>query len=52
MNYKLLNKIGSSILVQFPPDSLIKANNEWINEYNTFSNNCKKQGYVIIGNPE
>lgn len=48
MNYKLLNKIGNNILVQFPPDSLIKANNAWINEYNTFSNNCKKQGYVCL----
>ena len=48
MNYKLLNKIGSNILLQFPPDSLIKANNAWINEYNTFSNNRKEQGYVCL----
>lgn len=48
MNYKLLNKIGSSILAQFPPDSLVEANNAWANECNGYSHKRKKQGYECL----
>ena len=48
MNYKLLNKIGSSILAQFPPDSLVQANNALVNEFNNFLKNSKKQGYECL----
>lgn len=47
-NYKLLNKIGANMLAQSPPCSLKEANNAWINKYNNFSRNHKKQGYKCL----
>lgn len=47
-NYKLLNKVGNSILTQFPPDTLIEANNAWLNEFNDFWKKRKKQGYQCL----
>lgn len=49
-NYRLLNKIGGSILAQFPPDSLVQANNACVNEFNNFLKNRKKQGYECLLN--
>lgn len=50
LNYKLLNKIGSSMLAQFPPDSFVEASNEWKNKYYTFLRNCEKQRYKCLLN--
>lgn len=49
-NYRLLNKIGGSILAQFPPDSLVQANNACVNEFNNFLENRKKQGCECLLN--
>ena len=48
MNYKLLNKVGSNILTQFPPNTLVEANNAWVNECNAFLQMRKKQGYKCL----
>lgn len=48
INYKLLNKIRTNMLAQFPPCSLVESNNAWINKYNNFSHNHKKRRYKCL----
>ena len=50
INDKLLNKIGSNFLAQFPHYSLVQAYNAWINEYNAYLRERNEKGYKCLLN--
>ena len=48
VNYKFLNKIGTSIFMQNPPESLYKASNAWINDLNLYLKQRRNCGFNCL----